>query len=63
VVIAVPQIAEAMNGETVLVFNALLRKPLDMPRQITPRPQVQLMPGYAAVNTDRARDRFCDVFD
>jgi hypothetical protein len=52
-----------MNRETVLVFNPLFGKALDVPREIAPRPQVQLMPGYAAVNIDRARDRFCDVFD
>jgi len=58
-----PQIAEAVNRETVLIFDPLFRKPLDMPREITPCAQVQLVPGHAPVDIDRTRDRLGDVFD
>jgi glutathione S-transferase len=53
----VSQIAEAMNGQSVRVPHALVRKPLDMSREPTPRLQVQVMPGHAAVNLDRTSDR------
>jgi hypothetical protein len=62
-VIAAPQITEPVNRETVLVFNTLFCQPLDMPREVAPRSKVQLMPGHDAVNVDRTRDRFGDMFD
>jgi hypothetical protein len=52
-----------MNRETVLVFNPLFGKALDVPREIAPRAQIQLVPGHAAVNVERSRDRFGDVFN
>ena len=60
-VIAMPEIAEAVNRQAVLVLHALVGEPLDMPREIAPRAQVQLMPGHASVDIDRTRDRLCDV--
>ena len=59
--VQISQIAEAMNGQSTGVLHALIRKPLDMPRETAPRPHVQLVPGHAAVNLDRTLDRSRDV--
>src|SRR5262249_60500236 len=62
---AVPasQVAPAVNREAAFVLHALIGKPLDVPREITPQPNVQLVPGHATVDLDRARNRSGDVFD
>jgi hypothetical protein len=52
-----------MNGQPAGVLHTLLREPFDVSRKTTPRPQVQVMPGHAAINLDRASDRFSDVLD
>ena len=57
----ISQIAEAMHGQSIGVLHTLIGKPLDVPRKPTPRRHVQLVPGHAAVNLDRAGDRLGDV--
>jgi hypothetical protein len=54
------QIAEAVNCQPIRILHAFVRKPLDMPRKPSPRLHVQVVPGHAAVNLDRTRDRSGD---
>ncbi len=56
----IPQIAEAVNGQSIDVLDTLIGKPLDVTRKPAPRPHVQVMPSDAAVNIDRTRDRLGD---
>ncbi|MBV9459550.1 MAG: hypothetical protein JO141_18800 [Bradyrhizobium sp.] len=59
--VQIPQVSEAVDGQSVLVVDALICEPLDVTREAPPRLHVQVMPGNAAVNLDCSRNRLGDV--
>ena len=56
------QIAQAADGQSVGILDALLGQSLDVARKSAADRVVEVSPGHARIDVDRAGKRFCDVF-